>query len=299
MSMISKCGKDYVYRIYSEPSERVICNENIINGILSIGEYISNTVSNIAKKIFDVFNIELDFFKSIESKNIYSTVSHILKIKNNVLHITKIINFISFQNLVAYVPEGFSVKYVEGIKKYLEVLTYLENNLIKNMLDFNTQIGYIINSKVKSDISNIVNKTHRNIMANSKIKDNLIKDVSKLFSNKTTTETTIGKVIKNNGEWEEIIKHTEQLGTRLSKFSLKDIKDLMNTTNELLASLVKVIKENETSHLEVKEIKQIAEASYVIASELEFFVATSYDIIALIRAISDTMDVVVDIRNRY
>ena len=70
-----------------------------------------------------------------------------------------------------------------------------------------------------------------------KAKDLIVADISKLFSNHNYTETTIDKVVKNNSDWEEVVKGVENMSIRLGKFSLSDIKDLMNTTNNLLGSL--------------------------------------------------------------
>lgn len=297
MSMISKCGKGYVYRIYAEPSERVVSNENVLSALTTMRDVVSNSISNVAKKVQNVFDVELKFFKEIENANIHGLSSKIIKNKLKFMTTIKKTDFLTMKDIIAYVPEGMICKYSTAIAAYLEVLTYLEANLIKNMLNFNTQIGYIINNKIKENISDFVNKTHRDIMICDKAKELIVADITKLFAGHNYTETTIDKVVKNNSEWEDVIKNTEQMSLRLSKFSLKDIKDLMNVTNNLLGSLVRVLKEHDKVIMDNKEIKQIAEASYVIASQLEFFVAMNYDIIALTRAISDTMDLIIDMKN--
>lgn len=297
MSMISKCGKDYVYRIYATPSERTVSNENVLSTLSTMKDVIASSISNVSKKVHEVFDVELKFFKEIENANIHGVSNKVTKNKLKFMTTIKKTDFLDMRNIVAYVPEGMICKYSEAIKAYLEVLTYLEVNLIKNMLNFNTQIGYIINNKIKTDISDFVNKTHREIMICDKAKDLIVADISKLFSNHNYTETTIDKVVKNNSDWEEVVKGVENMSIRLGKFSLSDIKDLMNTTNNLLGSLVKVLKEGDKVVLENKEVKQIAEASYVIASQLEFFVAMNYDIIALTRSVSDTMEMIIDNRN--
>lgn len=297
MSMISKCGKDYVYRIYATPSERTVSNENVLSTLSTMKDVIASSISNVSKKVHEVFDVELKFFKEIENANIHGVSNKVTKNKLKFMTTIKKTDFLDMRNIVAYVPEGMICKYSEAIKAYLEVLTYLEVNLIKNMLNFNTQIGYIINNKIKTDISDFVNKTHREIMICDKVKDLIVADISKLFSNHNYTETTIDKVVKNNSDWEEVVKGVENMSIRLGKFSLRDIKDLMNTTNNLLASLVKVLKEGDKVVLENKEVKQIAEASYVIASQLEFFVAMNYDIIALTRSVSDTMEMIIDNKN--
>ena len=297
MSMISKCGKDYVYRIYATPSERTVSNENVLSTLSTMKDVIASSISNVSKKVHEVFDVELKFFKEIENANIHGVSNKVTKNKLKFMTTIKKTDFLDMRNIIAYVPEGMICKYSEAIKAYLEVLTYLEVNLIKNMLNFNTQIGYIINNKIKTDISDFVNKTHREIMICDKAKDLIVADISKLFSNHNYTETTIDKVVKNNSDWEEVVKGVENMSIRLGKFSLRDIKDLMNTTNNLLGSLVKVLKEGDKVVLENKEVKQIAEASYVIASQLEFFVAMNYDIIALTRAVSDTMEMIIDNRN--
>lgn len=297
MSMISKCGKDYVYRIYATPSERTVSNENVLSTLSTMKDVIASSISNVSKKVHEVFDVELKFFKEIENANIHGVSNKVTKNKLKFMTTIKKTDFLDMRNIVAYVPEGMICKYSEAIKAYLEVLTYLEVNLIKNMLNFNTQIGYIINNKIKTDISDFVNKTHREIMICDKAKDLIVADISKLFSNHNYTETTIDKVVKNNSDWEEVVKGVENMSIRLGKFSLRDIKDLMNTTNNLLGSLVKVLKEGDKVVLENKEVKQIAEASYVIASQLEFFVAMNYDIIALTRSVSDTMEMIIDNRN--
>ena len=297
MSMISKCGKDYVYRIYATPSERTVSNENVLSTLSTMKDVIASSISNVSKKVHEVFDVELKFFKEIENANIHGVSNKVTKNKLKFMTTIKKTDFLDMRNIVAYVPEGMICIYSEAIKAYLEVLTYLEVNLIKNMLNFNTQIGYIINNKIKTDISDFVNKTHREIMICDKAKDLIVADISKLFSNHNYTETTIDKVVKNNSDWEEVVKGVENMSIRLGKFSLRDIKDLMNTTNNLLGSLVKVLKEGDKVVLENKEVKQIAEASYVIASQLEFFVAMNYDIIALTRSVSDTMEMIIDNRN--
>lgn len=297
MSMISKCGKDYVYRIYATPSERTVSNENVLSTLSTMKDVIASSISNVSKKVHEVFDVELKFFKEIENANIHGVSNKVTKNKLKFMTTIKKTDFLDMRNIIAYVPEGMICKYSEAIKAYLEVLTYLEVNLIKNMLNFNTQIGYIINNKIKTDISDFVNKTHREIMICDKAKDLIVADISKLFSNHNYTETTIDKVVKNNSDWEEVVKGVENMSIRLGKFSLRDIKDLMNTTNNLLGSLVKVLKEGDKVVLENKEVKQIAEASYVIASQLEFFVAMNYDIIALTRSVSDTMEMIIDNRN--
>lgn len=297
MSMISKCGKDYVYRIYATPSERTVSNENVLSTLSTMKDVIASSISNVSKKVHEVFDVELKFFKEIENANIHGVSNKVTKNKLKFMTTIKKTDFLDMRNIIAYVPEGMICKYSEAIKAYLEVLTYLEVNLIKNMLNFNTQIGYIINNKIKTDISDFVNKTHREIMICDKAKDLIVADISKLFSNHNYTETTIDKVVKNNSDWEEVVKGVEHMSIRLGKFSLRDIKDLMNTTNNLLGSLVKVLKEGDKVVLENKEVKQIAEASYVIASQLEFFVAMNYDIIALTRSVSDTMEMIIDNRN--
>ena len=276
MSMISKCGKDYVYRIYATPSERTVSNENVLSTLSTMKDVIASSISNVSKKVHEVFDVELKFFKEIENANIHGVSNKVTKNKLKFMTTIKKTDFLDMRNIIAYVPEGMICKYSEAIKAYLEVLTYLEVNLIKNMLNFNTQIGYIINNKIKTDISDFVNKTHREIMICDKAKDLIVADISKLFSNHNYTETTIDKVVKNNSDWEEVVKGVENMSIRLGKFSLRDIKDLMNTTNNLLGSLVKVLKEGDKVVLENKEVKQIAEASYVIASQLEFFVAMNY-----------------------
>ena len=297
MSMISKCGKDYEYRIYATPSERTVSNENVLSTLSTMKDVIASSISNVSKKVHEVFDVELKFFKEIENANIHGVSNKVTKNKLKFMTTIKKTDFLDMRNIIAYVPEGMICKYSEAIKAYLEVLTYLEVNLIKNMLNFNTQIGYIINNKIKTDISDFVNKTHREIMICDKAKDLIVADISKLFSNHNYTETTIDKVVKNNSDWEEVVKGVENMSIRLGKFSLRDIKDLMNTTNNLLGSLVKVLKEGDKVVLENKEVKQIAEASYVIASQLEFFVAMNYDIIALTRSVSDTMEMIIDNRN--
>ena len=57
MSMISKCGKDYVYRIYATPSERTVSNENVLSTLSTMKDVIASSISNVSKKVHEVFDV--------------------------------------------------------------------------------------------------------------------------------------------------------------------------------------------------------------------------------------------------
>lgn len=243
--------------------------------------------ADIKHLLTDSFPILVSDVKGFFNKFSPNAPGAVLNINKNefIKEITKH-PYLDISPLAAFVPEGLDVTYLEYAKVLEEAALHASGVLNGVMSEYSTFLGQII-SNADAKLSTIsFNKEHENLEHNRYRLNEELGDCFKHGS--TITEVNLGKVVKRNLEWEEVFKSTDLVIKLINSVDRSALNKKIAECVQYLDIILDKVKRNELDNLSPEGIKNLSVGAYNIASELEFFSACYYKVLAYCNCVERT-----------
>ncbi len=186
-------------------------------------------------------------------------------------------NYTTLMDLSIPIPVGLKVTYPE----YLKVLEECNQAAIALLIDVVEPFGVYIGTLL-SDPDKLAMVRNEKSLNNIRFHDldKLADKLSKCFDlNKGLSEVAFGDVFKNNAQYLTAVQDLEAMTEQLSKINVPQLMARINEINGMMISLSDRIENNPDVSVSGTTLKAIAEISYGVAKECEFFSTQTYHLL--------------------
>lgn len=207
------------------------------------------------------------------------------------------VNYTSLMPLRVYVPAGLKVTYLEYIAAMEQAQAVVDVLVKETLQPFNRWLAIQLGNP-----SNLAQLRSDRDISGFKLHD--IEAVKKAIAvcfdpGSVETETTFGKVFKRAGDWHAAAEQLNDLNNRLIRIDRSVVSDLTDSIAVNLDVLLRRIDENpEEYKLSGNTLNVIAQMSYNMARECEFYSVYYYQLRALFQAFEDSEKKVGEALNR-
>ena len=194
--------------------------------------------------------------------------------------------------IVAFVPEG-----LDTYMHYMNVLGPVAEHVSKvqeRLSAYSTYIAMLL-----------TNKDERFATTNSAIayqgleseRAAFNKDLGACFKNGShTTDVRYGDVVERNTDWTLVFHSAAQLSDKLNGVNRKGLVKTLQDTVHLMDRLIEAAKRDDFKGASPTMLSELADGAYQMASEVEFFAAVYYRMMALTASIDRTTKNILKLR---
>lgn len=271
--------------IASEGMSHVI--EKTYNGLLDKTKKISDYLSDLLPTVKAVIE---DSSKKLELE----TIPELNKDQKVFLEVANKYPFQEMRELKAWKPEGSNCTYLEFTNELVSQIDRA-NNIKKVIID-----PYMVFLAKLVSRDNSINSTNSNkaLFFNLETSRNKAYDsISKLYKEDSVESiTTVGKVIDRNNDWVEVLQKVNLITDKVNQIKIKDIQSDISICNNYLSDIMDDIKKEDTLNISPETIKQLADYTYQVAKEVEFFSVTYFRVLTIKGSVENTMEQVIKVK---
>lgn len=195
--------------------------------------------------------------------------------------------YLDLAPLAAFVPEGLNVTYDNYLDELEKAVKHASGVLDDVMSPYSVFLSQLISNTDQKFNTASFNSTYNRLAT---ARDNLNTGLGNCFTNGSTrVERTIGDVIARNTDWTMVLHRNEQLSKTVNKIDRKVLNKKIAECNQLLEAIIAKINRNDFDGASPQVVTNLADGAYQVASELEFYSAIYYKVMALTEAINRTM----------
>ena len=182
-------------------------------------------------------------------------------------------------------PAGLSASYLEYGEILKEAQQFTSNLYDHTLYPFLLYVGSAIN-----DPGKLGSVSFKHQMRAADLKP-LQAKISAALRNATTSKQPYGKVIRQNGEWDELKSLCFTLQKTMDVTPIKLINDTVERVDSQLHVLIGKIKDtNEQFRPSPSVIKELADASFILAEQISFYSIVTTLVSAYLQAIEDATE---------
>jgi hypothetical protein len=195
--------------------------------------------------------------------------------------------YLNLAPLLAYVPEGLDVPYLEYLSVLQQAVMHCHETTLKTLNDYSVYLAQIITNRQLK----ITGMPHDAAYAKmEKTRQELTQRLAKCFkTGSSRAEATYGDVVGRNGDWAEVFKEIARIDQLVNKIDRSALHQKAEECNTQLNTIIKQIRNNEFEGAGPEVTNNLAGGAYQAGAELEFFAATYFRVMTLNTAIADTM----------
>ena len=220
----------------------------------------------------------------IETAKSFNIVDLKALIRNNFLGV-KDVPEDTLKKLFIPVPEGFIGKAIEYQASLGFCLDYYDEVTAKSLKEFYVRVAAFITNKDRKlsikDDSNVFKQ-------NEQSRTTLTKELTTYFNKGNTGRTLFHDVYDGYGDFKQASKTNGVLIKRLEKYDLKNIANQVKRIVDTLDLAIKSGKEGSYDKASNEALMGLANGTFELAQQIEFFAVTIYRIKALAFSISET-----------
>jgi hypothetical protein len=233
------------------------------------------SVESTMKYVSEFLGFEKVGAMSIEPKKFASTI--------------KSIPYTSVSEMSAVVPEGMKGTFMEALDAVERCVDHIPVGM--KMLD---EYELFLAQFVADRKFNIATYDDRKIHTNAeKIRKDLFTMVGKVFTdNSYQTKRKIKDVVKRNGEWEVIIKRTNDLIARLESIDRDAVQRKIKQCVAYLDIIAKNFAAEKDRKVSQEAAQRLGNMAQSVGREMEFFSVVYYRALSLRGAIQNTSEAV-------
>lgn len=197
--------------------------------------------------------------------------------------------------LSVYVPEGLDTPYKDYIAR-LDVSVDHTKRIVDEVLSpFTTYLSQLITNRDQAfntaSMESLYSKQEEG-------RKNANAAISECFKkNSTRTEMKYGDAVKRNSDWEEIFHNSDHISTEMNRVDRKVLARKVKECSDLLELIIAKVKRGELDNAADEVIRNLADGTYQVASEIEFFSVTYYRVDALCKSITASTEKIQKIFN--
>lgn len=194
----------------------------------------------------------------------------------------------SYANLMpigAFVPEGMKETYLEYIAALHPAVQHVSKS-VKVLDDFAVFLAMIMTNKSSLTETATKKKFYAELQAE---RERLIKGIQDCFNNSTKTDVRVENVVKRNGDWDNVLKTTEEMTKEINKIERSHLNKKVDECTEMLNRISQRIHEGHFDKVSPAILIDLSDGAFQVASELEFYSIVYYRVLGLSEAISRTI----------
>lgn len=195
--------------------------------------------------------------------------------------------------LGAFVPEGLQVSYLEYITALKPAVDHAVLYVFKGLNEFSMLLAQIINTEEAKFNSRSFKQVYTTGQDN---RGKINTELGNCFlKGSTRSELTYKDVVKRNTDWIDVLHLSDMLVDEINKVDRTALNKKVKEIVEYLNIIQDKIKREEFKGAFPTLAENVADGTFQIASELEFYAAIYYKVLALQESIQATVKRVNDI----
>lgn len=197
-------------------------------------------------------------------------------------------SFSDLTALGAYVPEGLDVPYADYLKVLEAAGDHAFETMPKVLADYSLYLSMLINNNdQKRDTKSFVQALRE--FEKKRTEHNIA--LGRCFKKGSTrTDVTIGHVVNRNSDWTNVFGFANKLMKDANSVDRRALNKKIAEISQLLDVIQKKVEREDFVGASPETVENLAEYTYSVASELEFFAATYYKALAITTAINRTVE---------
>lgn len=203
------------------------------------------------------------------------------------------LKYLAVSSIEVPCPQGINAKYLDYLDAFLPSCNHVVDGW-KVLCDYSTFIAKVVALPEQQK------ETSGKFLALAiltKERDKLNEIHGKCFKrNALHQQYPYGKLVSRNGEWTEVVAEIEKAGAILDKVNRKDLDAKVKELADNLDRLADLQRNGKLESITPEVVREIAEGTYQMAAEVEFYAVTYYRYLALRQAVVDTFSQIQDIK---
>lgn len=195
--------------------------------------------------------------------------------------------YLNMAPMLAYVPEGLQVSYMEYLSVLKEAVMHCHANTQKILNDYSVYLAQIItNRQLKVSCM-----PHDSVYAKMEKERKMLSErLAACFrTGSSKAETTYGDVVSRNTEWLDVFKMLEMVDHAINTIRRDDLHKKAEECDRQLAIIIKQIRNDEFAGAGPEVVNNLSNGAYQAGAELEFFAAVYFRTVTINQAIGDTI----------
>jgi hypothetical protein len=254
---------------------------------------IINSLQNLIPSLQKNFQSYLNNFTAL---GFFKSDNPAIQLKSNEREFMRTLDgrvYLNLSPLMAYVPEGLDVSYLEYLTVLREVVLHCHSTTLTTLNEYSVYLAQIITNRQLK----VTTMPHDAMYAKmEKTRTELSKRLAKCFKpGSSRAERTYGDVVDRNAEWVDVFKLVTEIDHLVNTISRDDLHKKAEECNAQLGTIIKQIRNHEFEGAGPEVTNNLAAGAYQSGAELEFFAATYFRTMTINTAIADTMNKVSEI----
>jgi hypothetical protein len=231
--------------------------------------------------------LKASFVNTADGENV-----HLTKDETRLIKKVESYKYVNLKDRTIVVPEGFNGNWLAYTNSLLECTEYL-SKLEVRLNDYLVYIGGLMNSPdgQKSMRDNTV--LYRNM---EKRRGDFNKERQGFFDQTSTRTTqTYQTVMQRNEDWKSLFGNLRELERKINLISRKTLLAKVEEIDTVLGVMVRSIQAGSLNQLTGPAVREVSEAAFTLAHEVEFFSVVYYEILTFTNAVNATVKQIMDL----
>lgn len=195
--------------------------------------------------------------------------------------------FLEISALAAFVPEGLNTTYYHYSSQLLLATIHASRILTGSTTAYSTFLAMLITNVEQKFSTKSFDIVYHKLAQD---REELNEALGACFAKGSTrSERTLADVIDRNADWTHVFHNGENITKLINSVDRKALNKKIIECKGLLEVLMKKIERNEFEGISPQVLKNLSDGAYQVASELEFYAAVYYKILAYTTAVNNTI----------
>lgn len=197
-------------------------------------------------------------------------------------------SFITYEDTLVFVPEGFTGKYEDYMDVLLAVGKSITSDAVKVITDYNTELAIFLSN---ADLRNAVKSHTAHYEKIRKIRESHTKHIEAYFkSNTTLSRQKLSSVADRFQDFVSIFNKEDELRSLKARQNYQALVGEIQKTNDLLLLIKSRLDTGDISKFSSQVAKNLADGSYEVAKYIEFVAIYGYRLESLLASIDNTAE---------
>lgn len=219
-----------------------------------------------------------------------------VQLKGNEKDFVKLIEgrvYLNLAPLLAHVPEGLKVPYLEYLVVLKDVIEHCKKNTMSAMGDYSVYLAQVITNPALRVSSPSHAATYKKMESE---RTELVSRMAECFQEGShKSNSTYGAVVKRNAEWVDVFKIMHVIEDIANSMDRSAMHKKAQECNDQLNKIIDMIRHDKFEGSSPELTTNLADGAFQTGSELELFALTYFRIMVVTNAIGETMKTITKI----
>lgn len=195
--------------------------------------------------------------------------------------------YLDIAPFAAFVPEGLDVTYYKYAERLTPAVEHATKSTIAQLSSYTVFLSQLINNAETKLGTVAFTKPYQEI---ERARAGLNQKLGECFKRGSTkTDVTIGTVVDRNADWVSVFQHSDALVQSVNRVDRKMLNKKVAECGQLLNTVMELIRNNKLEGISPQAVNNLADGTYQVACELEFYAAVHYKVLAYAESINRTV----------